>query len=404
MPIELRAWSTKDVRLTPEQALAVDASGLASVGLAGAGNTSPPIAGSQVGDAYPLTAGSRVGVVLLPDGETLRVAPKLAIPQLMFLLSYAADPRGWKDIGPQYAGGDLFAAVASAFVAHAERATRPAPLRGYVQVDEAVLTLRGRIRVGDQLARHAGLPLPLEVTHDEFTTDVPENRLLLGAAELLVRLPLVPTPVRRRLLRLRATLDGVAPTRPGPDVRAPLPSRINAHYGGAMALAELLLRRTAITTTAGDTAGVAFSFDLNKVFEDFLTTSLRAAVRRHGGRLEVQVPIHLDVAGHIRMKPDLVWWKDGRHRAVLDAKYKALVDARFPNADAYQLLAYCTAMNLPEGYLVYARDGGATTRTHTVRHAGIEIRVEAIDVEQAPEDVLAAVGRLADRVALGRRP
>ena len=196
------------------------------------------------------------------------------------------------------------------------------------------------------------------------------------------------------------------PTRPGPDVRTPLPSRINAHYGGAMALAELVLRRSAITATAGGIAGVAFSFDLNQVFEDFLTASLRAAFRRHGGRLEAQHRIHLDDGQHIPMRPDLVWRKSNREQAVLDAKYKALGDERFPNADAYQLLAYCTAMALPEGYLVYARDGGATTRTHTVRHAGVEIRVVAIDVEQEPEDVLADVGRLADRVVTGseKRP
>jgi hypothetical protein len=33
---------------------------------------------------------------------------------------------------------------------------------------------------------------------------------------------------------------------------------------------------------------------------------------------------------------------------------QALKDARFPNADAYQMLAYCTAFGLKRGYLVYA--------------------------------------------------
>lgn len=386
MPIDLQAWTSEVRELSPDQAAALDAMDLVQVG-----REDPP-------GSYRLATGSRVGVVQLPDGETLRVAPKISIPQLMFLLSYAADPRGWRDVGPQFEEADLFAAVASAFVAHAERAVHPAPLRGYVAVDEAVLAIRGRIRVGDQIARHAGLPLPVEVTYDDFAIDIPENQLLLGAAELLIRLPLVPVPVRRRLLRLRATFAGVAPTLPGPEVRAPARSRVNAHYTGAMALAALILRRTGITTTGDGVEGISFSFDLNVVFEQFLTVSLCAALERRGGRVVAQHRMHLDDDDNIAMKPDLTWWNGDVCRAVLDAKYKALQDERFPNADAYQLLAYCTALDLPEGYLVYARDGGATARTHVVRHAGTRINVEAVDLEQAPEDVLSDVRRLSDKV------
>jgi 5-methylcytosine-specific restriction enzyme subunit McrC len=41
--------------------------------------------------------------------------------------------------------------------------------------------LRGRIDMGRQLSRRCGLLLPVEVTYDDYTIDVLENQLLLGA-------------------------------------------------------------------------------------------------------------------------------------------------------------------------------------------------------------------------------
>jgi hypothetical protein len=47
---------------------------------------------------------------------------------------------------------------------------------GYIVVEESSPVLRGRLRESEQLHRHHGLPLPLEIRHDEFTTDIPETR------------------------------------------------------------------------------------------------------------------------------------------------------------------------------------------------------------------------------------
>lgn len=388
--LEVEAWSEQVVTLTAQQAAAVDAGGLARALV-----DEPP-------DRWRLGADSRVGVIR-GEGWELRVNPKLAVPQLMFLLSYAADPRGWREVGPTFAPeDDLFTAVASAFAVHAERALSPAPIRGYVSVEDRSTTLRGRLRMADQLARWPALPIPLEVAHDDFTADVPENQLVRGAAELLLRMPLLPFRVRRRLLRIRATLEDVTPAPPAPSVRAPATTRLNDRYRGALHLATLILQGCSISTRAGKASGVSFIFDMNTVFEDFLSVTLKASIERHGGRLDAQRGHeHLDLQKRIRLIPDLTWWKGGTCRAVIDAKYKALADQRFPNADAYQMLAYCTALDLGRGYLVYAKDAGEADRNHTIRNAGKVIHVRAIDVERPPADVLAQVEQLAHVVAQG---
>ena len=88
--------------------------------------------------------------------------------------------------------------------------------------------------------------------------------------------------------------------------------------------------------------------------------------------------------------------------AVADAKYKSLAPASMPNADAYQMLAYCAAIGLPRGFLIYAKDNGAEARTHSVINASCSIEVRTLDVEAHPEVLLAQVEVLAAEIARNR--
>jgi len=386
--LDLEAWSQEAAELPANIAALLTHSGLVDVRA-----DEPP-------SRWRLITDSRVGVVT-GAGYDVRVRPRLAIPKLMFLLGYAADPRGWRELGPRFdEENELFGAIAHGFAVHAERALSPAPVRGYVTLDDQALTLRGRVRVGDQIARWPGLPIPLEVTYDDHVVDVPENQLVRGAAELLLRLPQLAGGVRLRLLRVRATLEEVEPARASPSIRAPEITRLNERYAGALKLAELILRSTSISTSRREVTSVAFVFDMNRVFEDFLSASLRLALERHRGHVQAQYGrLHLDAERRLRLKPDITWWTGGACRAVVDAKYKALADSRFPNADAYQMLAYCTAFGLDRGYLVYAKDAGQEPRDHTVRGTDTRIHVRAIDVEKEPADVLQEVDALAAAIA-----
>jgi 5-methylcytosine-specific restriction enzyme subunit McrC len=81
-------------------------------------------------------------------------------------------------------------------------------------------------------------------------------------------------------------------------------------------------------------------------------------------------------------------------RAVADAKYKAERPEGFPEADLYQMLAYCTALGLPAGHLIYAKGNEPQTR-HTVCGTGIEIFQHALALDEEPTRILTAVERIA---------
>ena len=100
------------------------------------------------------------------------------------------------------------------------------------------------------------------------------------------------------------------------------------------------------------------------------------------------------------MYPDLSWWAESRPLFVGDAKYKK-PDRGFQHADIYQMLAYCTAADLPSGLLVYAA-GEDTPVTYKIRHTGKTIEVASLDLQGTPEDILGEVRGLAARVMAHR--
>jgi 5-methylcytosine-specific restriction enzyme subunit McrC len=341
-----------------------------------------------------------VGVVV-GDGWEIRIRPRLAVPRLMFLLAYAVDQRGWKDIlAPFKDERDEVAAVASGFSWHALRAVERGPIRGYQRRDERRDGLRGRVRFADQISRSGGLPIPLEISYSDYTSDVIENRMLVTAASLLLRMPRVAPLARRRLLHVRSRLEGVPMLRDWRGVRAPDVTRLNEHYAPALALAELVLRSLSLSEKSGEFTSSTFVFDMNKVFEDFVTAAFTASMRKFGGTVRSQVGDYsLDEDAVLRLRPDIAWWDGARCLAVLDAKYKAIDDGLLRHDDAYQMLAYCTAYHLDRGYLVYAKDSGVEPRTHIVRHSRHRIIVRALDVELEPEALLAQVELFAEEVS-----
>jgi 5-methylcytosine-specific restriction enzyme subunit McrC len=385
----VRAWGEEERELPADVAAALAATGVAKV---------VPV-GSPT--RWRIEADSRIGVVV-GDGWELRIRPKLAIPKLLFLLAYSLQPKGWRDaVTGMREERDVVDALASGFAFHAERAINQGLLRGYIAVEERRNDLRGRIRFGDQLARLPGLPLPLEVSYDDFTADIPENRLLRTAIERLLMLPRIAPQARARLLRLRAVLQEVNLLPDRRRVDLPTITRLNKRYEAALVLGKLVLDGTSLRQDRGPVATTSFLFDMNEVFESFLSTALREALeRRAGGRVQLQYNRnYLDDGRILRLKPDITWWHGGRCRAVIDAKYKALKDARFPNADAYQILAYCIGFGVQRGFLVYARDSLDRSRLHEIQRHRYEIEVLALDVEQKPEELLQQVDDIAEKIA-----
>ena len=264
--------------------------------------------------------------------------------------------------------------------------------------------MRGRIRFGDQIQRRFDIPLPVEVAFDEFTEDIEKNRLLRTAIDRLGHTFIRSEAARQEVRRLRPSFTrvGLGSYRRGtqPEVRY---TRLEEHYRPAVELARLILENSSLELQGGKIAGASFFMDMNKVFERFLYVALGKALGLPEGQWRHEADLTLDEGGRVGMKPDLSWWPSGtagngsRPLFVGDAKYKKTDGDGFEHADIYQMLAYCTAADLPSGMLVYAA-GEGELGTYKVKYAGKTIEVVSVDLEGTPEAILGDVGRLSQRV------
>ncbi|WP_307847256.1 restriction endonuclease [Streptomyces sp. F63] len=343
-----------------------------------------------------LRAGHRVGAVRAPGGgPVVRIMPKTPVRRLFFLLGFGLDPaRAWRDSreGTVDTGAydDVVPALAHAVERQTDAALRQGVLHGYREAEESARVVRGRLREAEQIRRHFGRTPPVEIAYDAYTADTAENRILRAAAERLLRLPGVPGPVRRRLARQRVLLADALPLVRGQELPRWQPSRLNSRYRPALRLAV-----------------DGFLLDMNQLFEDFVTVALREALRERGLTARLQDPHHLDTAGLVRMRPDLVVRTgDGRTPlAVADAKYKTGEAGALPNDDLYQALAYATALGLREAHLVYAA-GRRPERLHEIRGTavgpggrGLRVYQHSLDLDREPAQLLASVREIAARLA-----
>jgi 5-methylcytosine-specific restriction enzyme subunit McrC len=357
-----------------------------------------PIVGT--GDGYMVTPGSTVGALEVGD-MSVRIEPKIGIPQLLSLACYSMrlfKPQQDKpfDFREDEALPDV---LALALAAAARQAFAHGLLHGYRVEEDSLQTVRGRVRINDQIRQRPGFMLPVEVRYDEFTEDILENRLVKAAAAQLSRMRLRSQDARAGLSWVVGMLEQVAlvefSARDLPETRF---TRLNEHYREVLALAHLILRHSAFSSARGAVRASGFLVNMNNLFQEFLTVALRESLGVSSDTLRSEREVELDEGGRATLKPDLSWWDDGICTFVGDVKYKNLTGKMsVPGTDLYQLLAYVTALDLSGGLLIYAQ-GEADTTSYIVKHADKLLEVVALDLSGTLDEVLARVDCVATRV------
>jgi 5-methylcytosine-specific restriction enzyme subunit McrC len=350
---------------------------------------------------YDVTPDAHVGVVRVGD-RILVVEPKVPIDRLGFLLGYALDLIDWRESVPYATVGTVADLVAALFADALARALRRGLLQGYRSVEEASTTVRGRIRIDEQLRRRPGQLIPIEVAYDDFTEDIDVNRVLRSALQRLSRVPLRHEATRRRLATLQAPF---ADTVTLVDYRkSEVPNfaftRLAAHYRPAVEVATVILKSMTPEVGSGDVEAAGFVVDMNMVFEAFVRVALREALALTPQSFPSGSDCRtcaLDRRRRVGLEPDLSWWEGGRCTFVGDAKYKRVNAAGIKHPDLYQLLAYATALELPGGLLVYAA-GEAEEVIHEVAATGTRLEVATVDLEGQPEAMLTSIASIAERV------
>ncbi|MCZ0938679.1 MAG: hypothetical protein OXJ55_08590 [Caldilineaceae bacterium] len=389
--INLKEYESSEYRLTTDQ---LDALLRESKTL---DLTIEPVRGAR--GRYRLKPGSTVGALEV-DGASVFIKPKIEMSQLLSLACYAMSKLGFrKEMFDFKEDETLPDILALALSQAARRAFSRGLLRGYLTEEDALYTVRGRIRFDAQIRRRYGIPLPVELRFDEFTEDILANRMVKAAAARLGRMSLRSSEARRGLGRIAAILENVSPVefrrRNVPEVRF---DRLNEHYRHVVGLARLILLHSEFEARHGDVRANGFLVDMNYLFQEFVTQALQEQLAGSGITLRAEKGAWFDDDKRAWLKPDFSCWEDSDTCFFVgDAKYKDLTGTSAEKADLYQLLAYASALNLPGGLLIYAQ-GEDEAATYKIQNTCKQLEVVALDLTGTLEKVLKRVRKIARKI------
>jgi 5-methylcytosine-specific restriction enzyme subunit McrC len=375
-------------RLDPASASFLNSSGLVRASPMGMG-------------LYRIEPVGKVGSVRTPAVQVdVRPKDRLGLSRLLFLLSYAGDPGFRPDSVSAAEDRELWSALAESLAQLAERALGRGVLQGYLTVDESLRTVKGRIRISDQISRRPGMLVPLEVSYDEFTEDIAENRILRAALERMSQVPRVRPEVLSRLRQLKGKLDAVTRLPAGAPLPPWKPTRMNLRYHPVLRLAQLILRNSSAESGQGKQQTASFVVDMAEVFRDFVGAALREAMAAFPGELRLKYNALLSEAvrdaDRLSVQPDAVHLLGGRPVVAYNAKYAAGQDTGASlTADHYQTLAHCTALAVPTAWLVYA--GAGEIKLRRILNTDIDIVEFPLDLSRPPSEILQAISELAQQ-------
>jgi 5-methylcytosine-specific restriction enzyme subunit McrC len=325
-----------------------------------------------------ITARSWVGVVRFEYFE-VRVVPKLAGDDLglVEMIEYATGLDALRRASSARTlhaeGAGLVDLLALLLAEAAEVILRGGILADYVEREDELLVLRGRLLGDQQVMRRFGQIDRLVCRFDEHEQDIVENQLLaaaLGRCSTRV----THESVRRRVRRLLAIFQEVCRAHEL-DLDALRHNgivyhRLNDHYRDAHALAWLLLDGlgTRDLLASGKTRCFAFLIDMNRLFEMFVFRLIDQLLTGTGLHLHYQRGDRSIIVNastnqpYARVVPDLLIEATDPTigaRVAVDAKYKLYDLRKLDSGDVYQSFLYAYAFSgarveaVPAALLLY---------------------------------------------------
>jgi 5-methylcytosine-specific restriction enzyme subunit McrC len=306
---------------------------------------------------------SYAGVIQL-EKERIHFSTKVKT-NLFYMLSFLKDEKAFcydsDTLIEIKEGQNFFDIIGRLFINELEDILKKGFYKKYVQTEENVKFLKGKLLVGKQIQNDIKKNTKFVCSYGNLTFDNIENQIILRATTLLIPLIRFNEDIRWKLLRFSHLLrDEVSLTNVVPeDCNKIQFSRLNDYYNLIIKLSRIILQNYFIrSTSAGESIGFNFIVNMNKVYEDFITKLIEEVIEENSSEyvIERQEQFNsLDREGTIKIRPDVIVQKKNpvEYPYIIDAKYKK----QESNSDYFQVLAYALAFpTTTDCYLIYPQD------------------------------------------------
>jgi len=334
------------------------------------------------GRCFTLSACQFVGLVALPSGVVLKIVPKIPVSNLFYMLSVVFQiPPIRPELVVVEQADEILEVAAIYFAGLVEKHIQSGLYRWYVEKEDNLESVRGRISFAGDLQRNFVQRQRTYCRFEELTWDIPENQVVRQVCHSLSGWRF-RRDTRVRLSQLDAELADVTRTNFTSKVFDNIHyHRLNQDYRQVHQFCRLFLDGSSFSDKLGTLTFRAFLLDMNKLFEDFVCQILR---ERIFGSVNVATQdwINLDSNQKVPMRPDIVVRGPDSVLLVADCKYKKLEHGGANNSDIYQLLAYCIATGTEHGLIIYPKYLDAVGDVIQVLNTEIDIRLTGIDLSQ----------------------
>jgi 5-methylcytosine-specific restriction enzyme subunit McrC len=287
--------------------------------------------------------------------------------------------------------------------------------RAYIQHEDDLPALRGRLNAVRQFTAHAVRPDRLACRFDALSSDIPLLQIM-KACVLALRRHARATDTVRKLDELRFVLADIA------DVSlAALPwhavrlDRTNGRWEALFGLARLFLKRDWQATHHDPSAGqgITLLFPMNDLFEAYIAVLMRRSLRpagltveTQGGRLFCLIEEGTQGRRRFQTRPDIIVRdrQSSRPIAIIDTKWKRLSptieDAKHgvSQTDVYQMMAYGQLYACPDLLLLYPHHvglGSGPFATDYLIHGSTDrLRLRSVDVAQREVGIVADIAAM----------
>jgi len=275
-------------------------------------------------------------------------------------------------------------------------AVRQGMPRRYLEHEDDLPSLRGRLDVTRQFSQHAVAPQKLACRFDDLSPDIALNRVMRAAITRLQHLSQASD--NQRMLRELSFAYADVTDVPVKALRWDIITldRTNQRWRDLLSFARLFLSDRHQQTSAGSINGNALLFEMNTLFENYVARLLPRALAGSGLRVVAQGG-HRDClfegeTGRFRTKPDLIIRQGERVVMVIDTKWKRMTpqidDPKqgVSQGDVYQLMAYSQLYDCPNVMLLYPHHGALpadpifTRYAIGAKNAPVTLSVATLDV------------------------
>ena len=260
---------------------------------------------------------------------------------------------------------NLYEVFISMYLQEVRRLVKHGLKASYVKREENLNVYKGKLIVSEHIKSNFIHKERFYIGFEEYQINRPENRLLKST---LMKLQKISSSAEntKEIRQLLTAFELVGISRNyDKDFSRVIIDRNTKDYEILMKWSKVFLKGNSFTTFSGTDNARSLLFPMEKVFEAYVAKHMKKIFSSYNLEVSTQDRGHylfstLNGKEHRKfaLRPDIVVKRDGKSVAILDTKWKSLINDKGVNygisqMDMYQMYAYSKKYDTPEIWLLY---------------------------------------------------